>query len=74
MEEGGRCRGNGGTSLNTAVLVSDPAGLSCFSGHGLYARPCGTDTARAVPCSPPGGSITVAGDGAAPWWHRGKKN
>lgn len=37
MEEGGRCRGNGGTSLNTAVLVSDPAGLSCFSGQGCQA-------------------------------------
>lgn len=35
---GGRCRGKRGTSLNTAVLVSDPAGLSCFFGLGLYAR------------------------------------
>lgn len=53
MEEGGRCRGKRGTSLNTAVLVSDPAGLSCFFGLGLYAMSCGTDAARAVPSFPP---------------------
>lgn len=50
MEEGGRCRRRRGTGLNTAVLVSDPAGLSCF--FGLHAMSCGTDAARAVPCSP----------------------
>lgn len=54
MEEGGRCRGTRGTSLNPAVLVSDPAGLSCFFGLGLYAMSCGTDAAGGVPCSPAG--------------------